>query len=178
MLAGIVNWVKTWNLTTCLAVWGAVIATANVIWSIRRELLDTVKIRVSARLRCIGFRDGDGKPYMADPGLNIAGMGDRLYVVVSVTNVGRRPMRWKGWGGKYKMPVNGKDGFLVSARFLPHTLGEQEGLDEWTDLDRQFVDGNVKRLYVWDVADNEWDVPQSDLEKLAADITRYADVPQ
>jgi hypothetical protein len=72
---------------------------------------------------------------MADPGMNIAGMGDQLYVVVSVTNIGRRRMRWKGWGGKYRKPVNGKDGFVVSARFLPKMLEEQESLDEFTDLE-------------------------------------------
>lgn len=174
MLEQGVHWFETWNLTTFLAVWGAVVSTGTAVWAVRKDLLDKSRIKVRARLRCIGLRDGDGAPYTASPGMNIEGMDDRLYVVISVTNVGRRRMRWTGWGGKYKEPVNGKDGFLVSARFLPHTLEEQEHLDEWTDLNQQFVNGNVKRLYIWDVAGKEWDVPQKDLEELAADIRKYA----
>jgi hypothetical protein len=114
---------------------------------------------------------------MADPGLNLAGMDDRLCVVMSVTNIGRRRMRWQSWGGKYKHKVNGKSGFYVNARFLPQTLEEQVHLDEWTDdLDSEFVNGNVKALIVYDVAGNKWQASRRDLKKLAADIKRYADV--
>jgi hypothetical protein len=115
MLENLDHWFKTWSLTTILAVWGAVVSTATAIWSIRKDLRDKVKVKVTASLRCIGFREGDGQPYMANPGMNIAGMSDRLYVVVSVANVGRRRVRWTGWGGKYKKPVNGKDGFTLKA---------------------------------------------------------------
>jgi hypothetical protein len=178
MLDHPVHLFKTWNLTTFLAVWGAVLSSATTVWSVRKDLRDRAKIKVKASLRCIGRRDEDDAPYMANPGMNLRGMSDQLFVVVSVTNLGRRRMRWTGWGGKYKEPVNGRDGFIVSARFLPKALEEQEHLDEWTDLDRQFVDGNVKRLYIWDVAGKEWDVSEADMKKLAADIAKYADVPQ
>jgi hypothetical protein len=87
-------------------------------------------------------------------------------------------MRWKGWGGKYRKPVNGKDGFVVSARFLPKILEEQESLDEWADLDNQFVDDNVKRLYIWDGAGYEWSASRKDMKVLAADIKKYADIPK
>jgi hypothetical protein len=173
----LLQWFKTWNTTTVLAVWGAALSTATAVWSVRKDLHDKPKIKVKARLRCIGLREVDRAPYMASPALNIAGMDDRLYVVVSVTNVGRRRIRWQGWGGKYKEPVNGQRGFTVSARFLPRALEEQEHLDEWTDLDQQFVKGNVERLYIWDVARKEWDVPEKDMQELAADIKKYAEVP-
>jgi hypothetical protein len=168
-------WVKTWNLTTFLAVWGAVLSSHTAVWSFRKDLRDKPKIKLSATLRCIGLRQGDGAPYMANPDLNIEGMGDGLYVVVSVTNIGRRKMRWKGWGGKYRNPVNNRDGFTVSPRFLPKTLDEQEHLDEWTDLDQQFVDANVKRLFIWDVAGKHWNVSRKDMNKLRDDIKRFAE---
>jgi hypothetical protein len=170
-------WAKTWNLTAFLAVWGAVVSTCVALWTIRKDSRDKPKIKLTATLRCIGVRDGDGATYMANPELNIEGMGDKLFVVMSVTNIGRRKMRWNGWGGKYKRPVNGKKNFLVSARFLPKSLDEQEHLDEWTDLDKQFVDGNVKSLYIWDVAGKKWFISRKDLQRLETDIKRFADVP-
>jgi len=176
MRGKLIGWLTTWNLTTFLAVWGAVVATANALWSIRKDLRDKIKVKVSAQLGRIGFREDDGQPYLANPGLSIAGLDDKLYVAVSVTNVGKRPMRWQGWGGKYKTPVNGGGSFVVNARFLPRKLEEQEHLVEWTDLDLQFVQGNVKRLMAWDAAGNEWAVPRKDMKKLAKDIKKYADV--
>lgn len=170
-------WHKTWNFTTFLAAWGAVISTGTALWTIRKDLRDKPDIRVRASLRCIGFRDGDHAPYMANPSINIEGLDDKLYIVMSVTNVGRRKMRWKGWGGKYREQVNGKDGFLVSALHLPHTLDEQEHLDEWTLLDQHFVDGKVKRLYIWDVADRTWYVSRRNMRKLQADIEKFAEIP-
>jgi hypothetical protein len=170
-------WYKTWNLTTFFAVWGAVVSTGTALWALRKDLRDKPDIRVKASLRCIGFRDGDGAPYMANPSMNIQGLDDKLYVVISVTNVGRRKMRWTGWGGKYCSQVNGKEGFLVSPFHLPHTLDEQEHLDEWTLLDQQFVDGNVKRLYIWDVAGRNWYVSRRNMRALQADIKKFAEVP-
>jgi hypothetical protein len=53
-----------------------------------------------------------------------------LFIVVSVINIGRRRMRWKGLGGTYRTPVNGRKTFIVNARNLPKILEEQEALDE------------------------------------------------
>jgi hypothetical protein len=178
MLTHLALWFMSWNMTAFLAVWGALLSSMTAGWTLYKDLRDKAKIKLTVSLRCIGQREGDGATFMAAPGLNIAGMSDQLYVVVSVTNVGRRRMRWKGWGGKYREPVNGKDGFLVSARFLPKMLEEQESLDEFTELDKQFVAENVKRLYIWDGAGREWSVSKNDMTKLAADIKKYADVPK
>jgi len=70
----------------------------------------------------MGQWEGNGAYYVADPGMNLSGMSDQLYVVASVTNVGRRRMRWKGWGGEYLKPLNGKSSFLVSAALSAVTL--------------------------------------------------------
>jgi hypothetical protein len=51
-------------------------------------------------------------------------------------------------------------------------------LDEWEDLDKQFVNGNVKRLYIWDGAGHEWSASREDMKMLAADIDKYVDVPK
>jgi hypothetical protein len=90
LLHHFISWIKAWNLTTFLAVWGAVVASATAIWSFRKDLRDKPKIKITVSLRCLGLRDGDGAPYMANPSMNIEGMGNDLQVVVSFTNIGRR----------------------------------------------------------------------------------------
>ena len=97
--------------------------------------------------------------------------------MVSVVNVGRRPMRWKGLGGKYRRGgANGGKGLLVSARHLPHTLEEQEQHDEFFDFEEPFshelANGRVKRLFIWDVAGREWSVPRRDMKKLVAEAKK------
>jgi hypothetical protein len=62
---------------------------------------------------------------------------------------------------------------VISARFLPKMIEEQEAHDEFTELDAQFTNGNVKRLYIWDVAGHEWSVSRTDMKQLVADAQKY-----
>ena len=48
------------GLTQFLAVWGAILSSITFGWSLYRDLRDRAKIKVSAELRRIGQRDGDG----------------------------------------------------------------------------------------------------------------------
>jgi len=138
------------GLTKFLAVWGAILSSITFGWSLYRDLRDRAKITVSAELRRIVQREGDGAFFSSAPDLPVQGASERLFVVVSVVNVGRRPMRWKGLGGKYRHAVNGRKGFIVSARHLPRTLQEQEQHDELFDFeapfDQELANGQVKRL--------------------------------
>lgn len=165
------------GLTKFLAVWGAILSSITFGWSLYRDLRDRAKIKVSAELRRIGRREGDGAFFTADPDLPIHGVSEKLFVVVSVVNVGRRSMRWKGLGGTYRHAVSGSKGFLVSARYLPKTLQEQEQHDELFDFeppfDQELANGQLKRLYIWDVAGEEWSVPRRDLKKLVADAKKH-----
>lgn len=86
-------------------------------------------------------------------------------------------MRWKGLGGNYRNAKSGRTGFLISARHLARTLEEQEQHDEFFDFeppfDQELANGQVKRLYIWDVALREWSVPRRDLKKLVADAKKH-----
>lgn len=164
------------GLTKFLAVWGAILSSITFGWSLYRDLRDRAKIKLSAELRRIVQR-ADGAFFTSDPDLPIQGASEKLFIVVSVVNVGRRPMRWKGLGGKYRRAVNGRDGFLISARYLPKNLQEQEQHDEFFDFeppfDQDLASGQVKRLYIWDVAGRKWSVSRGDLKKLVADAKKY-----
>ncbi len=115
----------------------------------------------------------DGLAIAIEPSQKIGGVSNQLFVVVSVVNVGRRPVRWSGLGGYYKNPVDGKDGFIVNTRFLPKMLEEQEALDEHFELDTQFIDDNIKRFYIWDATGKHWNVSRSDMQKLFVDARKY-----
>ena len=161
------------KLTAFLAVWGAILSSITFGWTLYRDLRDRAKIKLTAEVRRIGQRDADGKLFSIEPGQDIPGASKRLFVVVSVVNVGRRPLCWKGVGGYYRKPVNGKSGFVVNTRFLPKTLEEQEEHNEITELDDQIVNDNIKTLSVWDVAGRKWSVSRGDMRKLVIDARKY-----
>jgi len=107
------------GLTKFLAVWGAILSSITFGWSLYRDLRDRAKIKISAELRRIGQREGDGALFTSAPDLPVQRASEKLFVVVSVVNIGRRPMRWKGLGGNYRHAKSGRTGFLISARHLP-----------------------------------------------------------
>ena len=111
---------------------------------------------------------------MASPALNMQGLDDRLYVVISVTNVGRRKIQWAGWGGEYRERGNGRDKFQISPQDLPRILEEQAHHVEWAFLDPQLVNGNVRRLFIWGVAGRKWYVSRRNMRTLLADIQKFA----
>ena len=82
-------------------------------------------------------------------------------------------------GRRWDVPTRRKreESFLVSARHLPRNLQEQEQHDEFFDFEEPFnqelANGRVKRLYIWDVAGREWNVPRGDLKKLVADAKKH-----
>jgi hypothetical protein len=83
-----------------------------------------------------------------------------------VANIGRRPMRWEGWGGLYKTPYRGKNGFVCLPRHLPKILAEKENHQEYTELDAEFDPDNIKKLHIWDGVDDEWKLSWWQLRKL------------
>jgi hypothetical protein len=162
------------ELTAFLAVWGAILSSITFGWTLYRDLRDRAKIKLTAEVRRIGRRDADGKLFSIEPGQDIPGASEGLFIVVSVVNVGRRPMRWYGVGGHYREPVNGKSAFVINARFLPRTLEEQQGHDEFAEMDEQFLKDNVRTLTVWDVAGRKWNVSRRDMKRLIADARKYS----
>jgi hypothetical protein len=50
------------GLTAFLAVWGAILSSITFGWTLCKDLRDRPKIRITARLRIMGHRSGDGAP--------------------------------------------------------------------------------------------------------------------
>ena len=109
----------------------------------------------------------DGKLYTFKDGIPIEGASEKLYVVVTVMNSGRRPVMFKGWGGKWH---DGKS-FNVVGVDLPKMLAEGTYHSELTDEIVEQID-NVKELYVWDAAGKNWKVSRKGLKMLKEEARR------
>ena len=154
------------NLTKFLAAWGALLGTFGLGWTLYRDLLDRAKLQISAHVRRISIST-DGKPYAVAPSVKVQ-VSEKLFVIMSVVNVGRRPVMWQGWGGKYYRREAEDTGFFIVGQNLPKMLQEGESHDEFTELEanRKPASDNVKRLYIWDPSGKEWALSRKQLKQL------------
>jgi hypothetical protein len=154
------------NLTKFLAAWGALLGTFGLGWTLYRDLLDRAKLQVSANVRRIG-RSLDGRYYAIAPNVKVEAP-EKLFVVMTVVNVGRRPVMWQGWGGKYRKREADGSGFTIIPQYLPKMLQEGEVHNELTALEDDLspVSDNVKTLYIWDVSGRPWAISNKQLKQL------------
>jgi hypothetical protein len=154
------------NLTKFLAAWGAGLSIFGLGWTLYRDLLDRAKLQITAKVRRIA-RGLDGKYFAVAPNLPVQA-ADKLFVVMTVVNVGRRPVMWQGWGGKYYKREPEGNAFFIVGQDLPKMLQEGESHSEMTELDDNLkpASDNVKKLYVWDPAGNEWALSRKHLKEL------------
>jgi len=157
------------SLTSFLAAYGALLSSIGFGWNLYRDLHDRARLKVVAHLRRIARTEVTGQMFAVAPHLNVAGASKQLFVFIDVTNVGRRPVRWDGWGGKYHKPVKGKNSFAIIPVNLPRMLDEGTSHSEFTEDLHTDID-NVKRIFIWDAAGKNWYLPRSGLKKLKKQI--------
>ncbi|MFZ0563080.1 MAG: hypothetical protein WAM43_15800 [Terriglobales bacterium] len=156
------------SITSLLAAYGAILSSVGLGWNLYRDLHDRARLKVIAHPRRIAQSALGDKVYAVAPRLPVVA-SEQLFVLMDVTNVGRRPVRWDGWGGKYYKPVNGKSSFLVVPKHLPKMLYEGESHCEFAS---DMVAGieNVKQMFVWDAAGKNWYLSRRNLKKLKEEI--------
>jgi hypothetical protein len=162
------------GLTEFLAAYGALLSSIGLGWSLYRDLLDRAKLQVSADVRRIGMGT-DGRWFSIKPDIQIEGASEQLYVVMSVVNVGRRPVLWQGWGGKYRQPEDGKTGFTIIGRDLPKMLKEGETHSELTPLEADLrpAHENAKSLFMWDPSGKYWKLSRKGLKELKQEARKF-----
>src|ERR1017187_1092273 len=109
------------GLTKFLATWGAIVSTAALSVTLYREWLDRAKLQISASIRRIAVSD-DGKMVAAVAPDAKVEASEQLYVMMNVVNVGRRPIVWEGWGGKYHKREKIGNAFHIGGKNLPKKL--------------------------------------------------------
>lgn len=152
------------DLTKFLAIWGASLSTFALGWNFYRDLLDRPKLYVTAALSRLAVGE-DKKVYAVKHDLPVMGTSTQVFLMLSVTNVGRRPVMLKAWGGRWRSPVNGKKEFILLAGDMPKMLREGEFHQEPIP-DLNAVSERVKCLCVWDSSGKEWKVPNREFRKL------------
>jgi hypothetical protein len=166
---------KELGITDVLAAYGAVLASVGFGWSLYRDLHDRARLRVKANVRRIVQIVG-GQWYAVRPDLGVVGASAQLFIVVNVTNVGRRPVQWIGWGGKYHKSVNGKGSFAIIPVALPKMLNEGDTHSEYTDL-LDPAGENVKRLFIWDASGKNWYLSRWARRKLKEEARKFQSTP-
>jgi len=131
-----------------LAVWGAIVATAAMAWNISRDLGDKGKLKLEAMI---------GRMYPDHT--------DRDYLVINITNVGKRPVLVKGLAAMKGKKCEGPRGLWLCPRGLPAMLKEGEFHIEYSH-DFGFLDKDVEKIYVWDSTGREWKLPKKILKRL------------
>jgi hypothetical protein len=157
----------TTSVTSLLATYAALLSSVGLGWNLYRDLHNRAKLNVSVSLRRISFST-DGKMYAVSPKFPVEASAE-TFVVISVLNVGQRPVKVNGWGGKYVNPQDGKSAFVVVPQGMPKMLNEWENLDEMTDELHGSID-NIKYLCVRDASGREWKAKRTDLARLKKDL--------
>lgn len=142
-------------LTTFLAVWGALVSTVALTWNVIRDFRDKGALKFDAMI---------GKIYPDHT--------DRDYLVINITNIGRRPVLVKGLGAMKNKKVPTPRGLLLAPRGLPKMLKEGEYHMEFTH-DFRFLADEIDKIYVWDSTGREWRLPSKVLKKLKAEATEF-----
>lgn len=154
------------SLTGLLAAYGAVLSSIGLGWNLYRDLHNRANLKISVALRRIAFST-DGKMYAVSPTFPVESTA-KTFIVITALNVGQRPVKINGWGGRYLKPVNGKSSFIIVPQGMPKMLNEWEAIDEFTDELHDSIN-NVKYFCVRDASGREWKAPRRDLTKLKTD---------
>jgi len=140
------------NITTYIAIYGALLSSIGIIWNIYRDFRDRGKAKFFAFIGNSMNPDTDGY---------------ERYLIYHITNAGRRPLVITKIGGIRKRG----DNFLFRPRSLPMTLKEGDCHMEYTH-DLSVLDKNLKYLSVYDSLDKCYKFKGRKLKKLIEEIIR------
>lgn len=136
------------DLTGFLAVWGAILSTIALIWNFIRDSGDRGQLKIDAMI---------GKMHPDHT--------DRDYLVITLTNVGKRPLLLKGWGAMKRKGTRAPRGLLIVPEGLPRMLKESEYHIEWTP-ELKILDEDTERIYAWDSSGKEWALTRNQMKRL------------
>jgi hypothetical protein len=159
------------SVTTIFAIYGALVSSFNVGWNFYRDLKDKARLKISMHIRRLVLSP-DGKVYQVQPDLAIEGASEKLFLVVNVTNIGHRPVKWTGWGGKWRDPTTDGGSFIIQPVHLPVMLVEGESSSEMTD-DLASASKNVKELFIYDAPGKNWYLSRRALRKLKEECRKF-----
>lgn len=160
------------DLTKFLAAYGALLASIGLGWNLYRDLHDRAQLKISATISRLTV-DGQGNWLAITSAVKAPGTKQR-YVVLTAVNVGRRPLVWTGWGGKYKKRTEPTQFGILDRgihNHLPKKLQEGDTHSACTELEDGFLEG-VKSLFIWDASGKQWKLSRWQLRKLTTEARK------
>lgn len=136
------------TLTEFLATWGAILSTVGITWNVIRDRRDRAILKLEGML---------GIMYPDDT--------DSTYLVLTVTNVGRRPVLLTGLRGMLDKPPGSKPGLYIKAERLPQMLKEGEYFAQPIP-DLEILSDKLKSLYAVDSANRKWYMSPQNIKRL------------
>jgi len=132
-----------------LAILGVCLSALAITWNILRDINDKGKLQSKVMI---------GRLYPDHT--------DKKYLVITITNIGRRPLLVQGWGGEEKKKAKGKKRYIYIIPYgLPRMLKEGESWVERTE-DLSILSSNLKRICVWDSTGKYLNVRRKDMRRL------------
>jgi hypothetical protein len=143
--------------TWFLALYGALLASVTFVWNLVRDLRDRADVRLTAML-----------------GHMVPNPQKKTYLILTITNVGRRPVFVTGWGGWYKNTSDrGRAGqaFVIMTQHIPKMLNEGEYVIEMAENYESALAEDVKAIAVWDSSDRKWYLSKKQMRGLRKQLT-------
>lgn len=148
-------------------------------WTIYRDVLDKGRLKVQLMIGRLVPGAGGAAPVFISSTLHaeMVASGDATdkgfdQIVVTITNVGRRPIVVTRLAGRQSPKGTGKNRFVIGTRQLPKTLQPGEFAMDW--LDNPILLGDlVKGIFVTDSADRQWSASRRNFRKTKADARRF-----
>lgn len=137
------------TITELLATLAVCLSTLAITWNILRDINDKGKLQLKVMI-----------------GKLLPDHADKEYLIVTITNIGRRPLLVQQWAAEEKKKVKGKRRVSYFVPYsLPRMLREGEYCIERTE-DLSILSSNLKRIFVWDSAGKYWNVSRKDMRRL------------
>ena len=162
------------DLTSVLAIWGAVLSSITFGWNLFRDVRDRPDVKLKGTLGQL-VTDAVGRLHFGSMNF-IEGQTDNdpnvpTQFKLTITNTGRRRVRVEGWAG---IRGRGMPKALHLSRGLPKMLEEGESHEELTDEPLKILGDDVKRIVAWDSAGREWKLSRCELRKLKKEAKKLA----
>jgi len=151
------------SLTEFAAFFGAIASLVAIIWNIIRALRDKPKLKIDARIE---------KQFRTDAVFDkFPNKRYRDYLIITVTNIGRRPLVVKSWGWMKKKGKEGNRRITFGALHLPRMLNEGEYHTE-TTAPLSTLSSDIENIFVQDSVGREWEAKRKNLKRLLEDIKK------
>ena len=141
------------DLTDFIAVIGLVLSVTAIIWNILRDVGDKGKIKIEG---CRGelYPDHTNKDYL----------------IIIITNIGKRPVWIKGLYGDENYDGAKLKGYIFGTRGLPRILKESEYHTEFLDWNPEKLRG-IKEISVRDSRGKDWKMCKKNFKQIMKEVS-------